>query len=201
MRIGVLAIQGDFEAHAKILKSMDVTSIYVTRPEHLSGIQGLILPGGESTTMLKLLMQDGFFDALKKFAMADRFLFGTCAGSILLAKEVLNPSQVSLNLLDATVERNAYGRQLASHIGKGNYFDQVEAMEMIFIRAPKITRVDSRVEIFATYQNEPVGVMNDRCMITTFHPELTNDTTLHQLFLDKIQGKRSASGRSRLGCP
>lgn len=185
MKVGILAVQGDFEAHAKTLGRMGIRSIYVTHPKHLSGTKGLILPGGESTTMLKFLAEDNFLEAIHAYAMEDRGLFGTCAGAILLAKKVLNPSQLSLNLIDATLERNAYGRQLSSHIGIGDYFDHKNNLEMVFIRAPRITHMGKNVLVFAQYQNMPVGIIENRIMLTTFHPELTQDTTVHKLFIDK----------------
>lgn len=184
MRVGILAVQGDFEAHGNVIKRLGYPFIYVTHPKHLSGIQGLILPGGESTTMLQFLLEDGFLEALQAFAKAKRALFGTCAGAILLAREVINPSQPSLNLLDVTIERNAYGRQLSSHIGLGDYLDKKNHLSMAFIRAPRIKKMGPDVKIFATYRGEPVGVMQDHFLMTTFHPELSEDTTIHQLFID-----------------
>jgi 5'-phosphate synthase pdxT subunit len=187
MRIGILALQGDFEAHSKMLQRMGISFIFVTHPKHLSGLRGLILPGGESTTLLKFLEEDDFFSALKQFAEAGRCLFGTCAGAILLAKKVIKPSQHSLKLVDVTIERNAYGRQLASHIGVGNYLHKKQNLEMVFIRAPRILQLGPSVNIFATYQDQPVGVIEDRVMLTTFHPELTSNTAIHQLFIEKCE--------------
>lgn len=189
MKIGVLALQGDFEAHAIVLSKLNVDFCFVTQPKQLSEIQGLILPGGESTTILKLLVEENFLKPLQDFAVAGGYLFGTCAGAILLAKEVTRPQQPSLNILDVTIERNAYGRQLSSHIDTGQLtFSKNESRdcEMVFIRAPKITRLGANVQAFA-YQNDlPVGVIDGRCMITTFHPELSQDTSIHLYFVDQI---------------
>lgn len=190
MKLGILALQGAYQAHANILEKMGVVYNYVTHPRQLSGIQGLIVPGGESTTMLKLLIEEGFITPLQQFVAAGRHLFGTCAGAILLAKEVQKPLQQSLNFIDVTIERNAYGRQLASHIGVGQINvltnNEPQNFEMIFIRAPKIKQFGDDVKVFATHQDLPVGVLSHHCMLTTFHPELTSDTRIHQLFVDQI---------------
>ncbi|MBA2654298.1 MAG: pyridoxal 5'-phosphate synthase glutaminase subunit PdxT [Gammaproteobacteria bacterium] len=182
LRVGILSVQGDFEAHADVLERLNVASVFVTHPKHLSGIQGLILPGGESTAMLKFLLEEGFIEAIKEFALAGRCLYGTCAGAILLADEVVNPSQQSLHLIDATVERNAFGRQIASRISEGICFDK--PMEMVFIRAPRIVRLGKKATAFAYYEGQPVGVTQDRYMMTTFHPELTQDVSVHELFVE-----------------
>lgn len=186
MRLGVLALQGGFDAHAERLKRLGVPWVFVTHAQQLNDVHGLILPGGESSTMLTLLEAGDFFPALIQFA-AERVLFGTCAGAILLAKKVLNPAQPSLGLINITVERNAYGRQLASHIGRGDYRGGKENFEMVFIRAPRILKLGSEVTVFASYANQPVGVIEKRCMLTTFHPELTADSAIHQLFIEKCE--------------
>lgn len=190
MKIGILSLQGDFQAHGKVLQELGVHFTYITEPQQLSEVSGLIMPGGESTTMIKLMREENFLTAIQDFVKKGGYTFGTCAGAILLAKEVKHPEQASLGLLDVTVERNAYGRQLGSHIGIGEIdwpqSEMVKNYEMIFIRAPKITRVGKDVTTFATYENSPVGVMSDRCFITTFHPELTQDYSIHQYFIKQI---------------
>lgn len=193
MRVGVLALQGGYQAHVTVLERLNIPSVLVTHPQHLTGLQGLILPGGESTTMLKLLVEEGLFSAIQEFAKAGRCLFGTCAGAILLANQVLNPYQPSLGLIDVCIERNAYGRQIASRIEWGYFLDQQEPLEMVFIRAPKLTTFSHNTTVFATSCNQPVGVMTNRIMLTTFHPELTVDNRIHSLFLSlcaKEQSKR-----------
>lgn len=187
MKIGILALQGDYEAHGQVLEHLNVEYLYIRKPEHLLSVKGLILPGGESTAMLNFLVENDFFEAIKSFATQGHFLFGTCAGAILLGKEVISPSQSSLGLLDVTIERNAFGRQLSSHIGRGNFLGKENDLDMIFIRAPRLLRVGKDVKVFATYQNQPVGVVQNNLMATTFHPELTQDYRIHQMFIDMVQ--------------
>ena len=147
MKIGIIAIQGDYDAHAKVLARLGVAHTFVRTPADLAGLAGVILPGGESTTHLKVMTEEGLFEALKKFAVADGAFFGTCAGTILLAKEVHGPAQASLGLLDASVLRNGYGRQLASDVHMGQTKLRVAPLEMVFIRAPIIERVGAGVEV------------------------------------------------------
>ncbi|HTV59106.1 MAG TPA: pyridoxal 5'-phosphate synthase glutaminase subunit PdxT [Verrucomicrobiae bacterium] len=182
MKIGILAIQGDFEAHAAMLGRLRVDHTYVRTPADLAGLSGIILPGGESSTHLKVMKEEGLFDALKQFAHDGGAFFGTCAGVILLAREVHNPAQDSLALLDASVLRNGYGRQLASdvHAGKTSLTDA--PVEMVFIRAPIIESVGPSVEVLATDQGHPVLVRQGRILASTFHPELTSDTFIHSCF-------------------
>jgi pyridoxal 5'-phosphate synthase pdxT subunit len=158
IKIGVLAIQGDFVAHARMLKRIGVEVLEIRRADELANIDGLIMPGGESTTMLKFLTAENLFAALGDFAGTGKPVFGTCAGAILLAHEVLNPPQTSLGLLDITIERNAYGRQVDSHISQVETRIDGGAMEAVFIRAPKIKSYGKEVEILATLDNEPVFV-------------------------------------------
>ena len=183
MKIGILAIQGDFEAHAATLDRLGVPHIYVRTPADLAGLNGIILPGGESTTHLKVMKEEGLFEALEGFAKNGSAFFGTCAGVILLAREVHNPPQDSLALLDASVLRNGYGRQLASkvHLGRTNLRE--EPVEMVFIRAPIIESVGPNVEILAQDSGHPVLVRQGRILASTFHPELTADTSIHACFL------------------
>ncbi len=184
--IGILALQGGFEAHASVLTQLNTPWRYVRTPTDLSNIQGMILPGGESSTQLKLLQENGLFEALKKNIDAGMPFLGTCAGAILLAKHVHSPEQISLSAVDVTIERNAYGRQLDSHISYGHSTLKDTPMEMFFIRAPKFSAIASDVTILAHYEKEPVCVQQNARILATFHPELTNDRTLHHYFLSTI---------------
>lgn len=187
MKIGILAVQGDFEAHAKVLGRLGVEPVFVRAPEDLDGVDGLILPGGESTTQLHFLNEEGLKDALKAFAARGGAFFGTCAGAILLAREVRNPPQESLGLADMVVSRNAYGRQLASHVLRAPSQLKDEPLEMVFIRAPIIEQPGSGVEVLAEVEGHPVLVRQGRMLVATFHPELTNDTTVHEYFLKLVR--------------
>jgi 5'-phosphate synthase pdxT subunit len=195
LRIGILAVQGDFAAHAARLAELGVESAEVRTVADLEGSDGLILPGGESTTQLQFLQEEGLFDTVKKFAADGGGLFGTCAGAILLATEVKNPAQASLRLLDMTVLRNAYGRQMASDVFFGSSKLTDALMEMVFIRAPVIDRVGPGVEILAEYGGKPVLVRKGNVMAATFHPELTQDTAVHRRFLELVRAspRKSAS--------
>ena len=202
MKIGVLALQGDFDAHRRRLEQLGAEVVLVKKPEQLDEIDGLVIPGGESGTFLNLLGQAGF-EKLKEF-VGVKPTFGTCAGAILLANEVENPKQEGLGALDIRIRRNAYGRQIDSSIREGKFLqdrmgnDKVPALptkdsplEMVFIRAPKIERVGPGVEVIATEGNHPVAVRQGRVMAATFHPELSDDTRVHQAFLDLVRnGKK-----------
>ncbi|MGH9743456.1 MAG: pyridoxal 5'-phosphate synthase glutaminase subunit PdxT, partial [Candidatus Acidiferrum sp.] len=183
VKIGILAVQGDFEAHAARLAEMGAETVEVRTVKDLDGCDGLILPGGESTTQLQFLQEEGLFDAVKQFAADGGAIFGTCAGAILLATEVKNPAQASLGLLDMTVLRNAYGRQLASDVFFGPSKLTDAAMEMVFIRAPVIERVGPGIEVLSEYAGTPVLVRKANVMAATFHPELSNDSAVHRFFL------------------
>ncbi len=183
MKIGILAVQGDFEAHAAMLARLGAETAEVRTPAQLGGCDGLILPGGESTTQLQFLQEEGLADAIGKFARQGGAIFGTCAGAILLATEVENPRQDSLKLLDMTVLRNAYGRQIASDVVSGPTRLKKEPLEMVFIRGPVIERAGPGVEVLAEYAGKPALVQRDNIMAATFHPELTDDTTVHEHFL------------------
>jgi len=182
MTIGVLALQGDFDAHRKRLEELGATVVLVKKPEQFDEIEGLVIPGGESSTFLKLLGEEGFA-RLRDFVRL-KPTFGTCAGAILLASDVENPKQAGLGALDITVRRNAYGRQLDSSIREGKFLDQ--PVEMVFIRAPKIERVGQGVEIVAREGNDPVMVRRGKTVAATFHPELSADARVHQYFLDLV---------------
>jgi 5'-phosphate synthase pdxT subunit len=189
MKIGVLALQGDFDAHRRRLEELGAEVVLVKKPEQLDSIDGLVIPGGESGTFLKLLGEQGFAK-LKDFVKA-KPTFGTCAGAILLATEVENPQQKGLGALNIRIRRNAYGRQIDSSIREGRFIqDKLGAspMEMVFIRAPKIEHVGEGVEIIATEGADPVAVRQGRSMAATFHPELSDDPRIHQAFLDLVSG-------------
>ncbi|HTS11934.1 MAG TPA: pyridoxal 5'-phosphate synthase glutaminase subunit PdxT [Candidatus Limnocylindrales bacterium] len=188
MKIGIVAIQGDYEAHAKTLDRLGVAYQFVRTPADLAGVNGVILPGGESTTHLKVMTEEGLFDALKQFARDGGAFFGTCAGAILLAREVHGPPQQSLGLLDVTILRNGYGRQLASDVHEGATKLSSAPLEMVFIRAPIIEAVGDGVEVLASDAGHPVLVQQGRILASTFHPELTSDTTVHEHFLKLSNG-------------
>jgi 5'-phosphate synthase pdxT subunit len=193
MKIGVLALQGDFDAHRRRLEELGAEVVLVKKPEQLDEIDGLVIPGGESGTFLKLLGDAGF-DKLKQFVHA-KPTFGTCAGAILLAADVENPAQKGLGALDIRIRRNAYGRQIDSSIREGRLISDRSAgekpgaspMEMVFIRAPKIEHVGEGVEVIATEGSDPVVVRQGRVMAATFHPELSDDPRIHQAFLDLVR--------------
>ena len=192
MKIGVLALQGDFDAHRMRLEELGAEVVLVKKPEQLDEIDGLVIPGGESGTFLKLLGEAGF-EKLKQFART-KPTFGTCAGAILLATEVDNPKQAGLGALDIGIRRNAYGRQLDSSIREGRFIEGLSStgkpgespIEMVFIRAPKIERIGPGVEVIATEGADPVAVRQGKVMAATFHPELSEDTRVHRAFLDLV---------------
>jgi pyridoxal 5'-phosphate synthase pdxT subunit len=210
MRIGVLALQGDFALHARALErcgsaSRDASSgeasresavevVEVRKPEQLDDLDGLIMPGGESTTLLKLMDAWGFVPALEKFHAGGRPIFGTCAGLILLAREVTSPAQFSLGLIDVGVERNAYGRQRESFEASGTAAlgGREVPVEMVFIRAPRIRRVGAGVETLARHGGEPVMARQGTILVATFHPELTDGPTVHRYFCRMVEEARHA---------
>jgi 5'-phosphate synthase pdxT subunit len=191
MKIGVLAIQGDYQAHKLVLERLGVEAVLVRKPEQLDGIDAIIIPGGESSTFLNFLVERGFMEKLRDFVQA-KPAFGTCAGAILLAREVENPPQPSLGALDISIRRNAYGRQIDSSIVESKTALGEKPLEMVFIRAPKITGAGKGVEILATKDGDPVLVRQGRIMAATFHPELSNDSRVHREFLALVSSARSA---------
>jgi pyridoxal 5'-phosphate synthase pdxT subunit len=191
-RIGVLALQGDYAAHAAALEESGAVASEIRNADGLNDIDGLILPGGESTTMLKFLDSRGFFNSLMEFC-ARKPVFGTCAGAILLAREVLNPPQRSLGLLDAIVERNAYGRQIDSSILEAETKLPGGSLEMVFIRAPRIVKIGPQVEALAFRDGFPTLVRQGSIMAATFHPELSSNRRVHQLFVDVVKAAASKS--------
>jgi 5'-phosphate synthase pdxT subunit len=186
-RIGVLAIQGDFAAHAQALVEAGADAVEVRTPAQLEGLDGLVLPGGESTTFLKFLERDGLLESLQRF-VEQKPVFGTCAGCILLARNVSHPPQQSLAVMDISVERNAYGRQIDSAIQTGETKLPGGPLEMVYIRAPRIASVGSGVEVMAERDGFPVLVRQGKLLAATFHPELSSDRRVHKLFVDMVRG-------------
>jgi 5'-phosphate synthase pdxT subunit len=184
-RVGVLALQGDFQAHQRALTRAGAEAVEVRSAADLQNIEGLVIPGGESTTMMKLLEEEKLLGPLREFGR-ERPIFGTCAGAILMATDVANPPQASLALMDIDVERNAYGRQLDSRIARLKPEGMEGELEAVFIRAPIIRRVGENANVLARYQGDPVLVEQGRHLAATFHPELTEDSRVHLMFLRKI---------------
>jgi 5'-phosphate synthase pdxT subunit len=190
-KVGVLALQGDFEAHGRALEKAGVQPVYVRNAEQLKEIDGLVLPGGESTTMLKLLKLENMMEPLAEFARTKPVL-ATCAGVILMAREVSHPQQESMGILDLAVERNGYGRQIDSRIVEldptADFEERAGAgkLEAVFIRAPVIHKVGPQAKVLATYLGNPVLVEQDRHLAATFHPELTGDHRIHSLFISRL---------------
>jgi 5'-phosphate synthase pdxT subunit len=196
MKIGILAVQGDFEAHAATLARMGVEYAFVRTPRDFVGVDAVILPGGESTTQWKFLVEEGLDKSLLEHAARGGAIFGTCAGAILLAREVHNPAQQSLGLADITVIRNGYGRQLASEVRHGATAISPEPIEMVFIRAPIIERIGPSVSVLAKSEGQPVLIIQGRFLIATFHPELTRDSTVHEYFVRMAGGQGNGHHRS-----
>jgi len=191
--VAVLALQGDFEAHRKALSDVGVPSFEAKRPRDLESASGLIIPGGESTTLWKFFESEPWEEAFRDFAASGRPILGTCAGAIVLAREVLNPSQRGLGVIDIDVERNAYGRQVDSFLGEVSCPSMGEEMPAVFIRAPRIRRLGPGVEVLGRHGDEPVLVRQGNVAASTFHPELTSDRRLHRLmFADARARRRSA---------
>ena len=186
MTIGVLAIQGDYEAHKVRLEQLGAKVILVRKPEQLNKIDGIVIPGGESSTFLNFLAEQGFLEKLRDF-VSTKPTFGTCAGAILLAKQVENPPQLSLDAMDIRVRRNAYGRQLDSSIREARTKLGDKPLEMVFIRAPRIMSTGKGVEVLAKAGGDPVLVRQGKTMAATFHPELSDDTRVHQEFIDMVK--------------
>ncbi|HEY3769095.1 MAG TPA: pyridoxal 5'-phosphate synthase glutaminase subunit PdxT [Candidatus Angelobacter sp.] len=189
MTIGVLAIQGDYEAHKARLEQLGARVILVRKPMQLDKIEGIVIPGGESSTFLNFLAEQGFLEKLRDF-VSTKPTFGTCAGAILLAKQVENPPQLSLDAMDIRVRRNAYGRQLDSSIREARTKLGDKPLEMVFIRAPRIMSTGKGVEVLAKAGGDPVLVRQGKTMAATFHPELSDDTRVHQEFINMV--KRSS---------
>ncbi len=197
MIIGVLALQGDFDAHRRRLEELGAEVVLVKKPEQLDHIDGLVIPGGESGTFLKILGEEGF-QKLQEF-VRQKPAFGTCAGAILLATEVTNPPQEGLGALDIRIRRNAYGRQIDSSIRAG--LMNGAPMEMVFIRAPKIEHCGPGVIVLATEGKDPVAVQQGHTLAATFHPELSGDPRFHQLFLDLVAHSKTESSVAKATSP
>jgi len=206
-RIGILALQGDFAAHAASLRELGVSACEIRRPHQLEGLAGLLLPGGESTTLLNLMQDEPWFDRLRQFHGAGGALLGTCAGAILLARRVTGPEQPSLGLIDIVIARNAYGRQVDSFEADVDLAGSEKALRASFIRAPRFAELGPGVEVLARLAGQPVLVRQGRVMAATFHTELAGDHRLHALFLEiasneqtqqtKNSWRRAASSASR----
>ena len=183
MKVGVLAVQGDYEAHASALKRAGAEVVFVRNVADMKGIDALILPGGESSTQLQFLQEEGLDKEIKDFAHDGGAILGTCAGAILLARKVHGPDQKSLGLADIVIARNAYGRQLASHVTEEPSKLSTRPLEMVFIRAPIIEKLGRGVEVLAKSEGHPVLVQQGNILAATFHPELTSDPTVHEYLL------------------
>jgi 5'-phosphate synthase pdxT subunit len=188
LKIGVLALQGDYNAHARALSKAGAEVSEVRTAAELDAVDGLVIPGGESTAMLKLLHGERLFEPLRGFGER-KPIFGTCAGAILMARHVENPHQPSLGLVNITVQRNAYGRQLDSRVTRLKDQPFADDLEAVFIRAPIIRKVEPGVRVLAAYQGDPVLVEQGRHLVATFHPELTSDTRIHGYFVEKVRGR------------
>lgn len=200
-RIGVLALQGDFAAHLSSLRRLGVYGVEVRHVEETERLDGLVIPGGESTTLLKLMADEPWFEGLRRFHADGGALFGTCAGAILLSRSVTSPEQPSVGLLDAAIERNAYGRQVDS------FEARVEMpmlgppeLEVAFIRAPRFLEIGPGVDVLAGFDGEPVLVRQGRILAATFHTELNGDDRLHRFFVELAGGHRAVAegGRARV---
>ncbi len=186
MNIGVLALQGAFREHRLMLESLGCAVTEVRLPKHLEGLDGIVFPGGESTTIGKLMVYYGFTEALPAFYKAGGAIWGTCAGAILLADDIVGSDQPRLNLLEISVKRNAFGRQVDSFEVPLEIKDLDAPFPAVFIRAPIIERVDSSVEVLAKYNDDIVLVRKNRLLASSFHPELTQDSRLHRYFLEHV---------------
>jgi 5'-phosphate synthase pdxT subunit len=182
LKIGVLAVQGNFREHAAVLRRLGAEPVEVRKPDQLEGLDALIVPGGESTTFMRLMRLYGLDDALREFAGP---VFGTCAGMIVLDRE-------HLGLVDLSVKRNAYGRQVASFEADLELSDHDEPLRGVFIRAPRVGEVGPGVEVLAELDGEPVLLRDGRFLVASFHPELTDDTRVHERFLDLVREERRA---------
>lgn len=185
--IGVLSLQGDYALHQRMLERIGCRVLQVRKAAELDDLDALVIPGGESTTMLKFIQEEGLLEPLRKLHANGAALYGTCAGAILMAKEVTSPGQVSLGLMDVTIERNAYGRQVDSHLAEEPCPELgAEPLPMVFIRAPIIRRTGPSVRVLARHRGEPVLVREGRLLASTFHPELSEDERVHRYFLGAV---------------
>ncbi len=186
-RVGVLSYQGDFQRHSDVLTNLGLTVVSVRAPEHLERLSGLVIPGGESTTIGMLMERFGLLEATRNAGRTGMPLFGTCAGAILLAKEIEKSDQPRLGLVDIRVARNAYGRQIESFEAQVDLLDGAEGpLTGVFIRAPIITHMGAGVETLAEFEGRPVLVSQGNYLAATFHPELTGDDRIHRLFARRV---------------
>jgi len=190
MTDGILALQGDYFAHGRVLDKLGRKYVYVKTPDQLNRVDTLIIPGGESTTIRKLALANRLWEPLKNF---DKPILGTCAGIILLAKKVINPPEETLLRLDITISRNAYGSQINSFVSEGKLTQYNKQVELVFIRAPRITHIGDGVQIIAEHNGEPVAVEQDNIIGLTYHPELADDTTVYEHFYGQVKGKQVVS--------
>lgn len=199
MNVGVLALQGAFREHKQAFERLGATVSEVRLPEQLDALDGVVIPGGESTTMAKLMARYGLGDALSAFHERGGAVWGTCAGAISLASEIVGrPEQPRLGLIDLEVARNDYGRQVASFEADLEVAALASPFRAVFIRAPRITRVGAEAQVLARFHGDPVMVAQDRVLATVFHPELSGDDRLHALFLDMVSGSaRTPAGSAR----
>ncbi|MCK5281966.1 MAG: pyridoxal 5'-phosphate synthase glutaminase subunit PdxT [Nanoarchaeota archaeon] len=189
MKVGVLALQGDFREHISILKKLKLTPIEVRTKEELDNVKALIIPGGESTTIGKLLKKYQLDKEIKKRYKKGMPIYGTCAGAIVLAKEIIDSDQLNLDLIDVSIERNAYGRQADSFEADISLPNSKKPFHAIFIRAPKIKQIRNGVKILSKHKKEPILARTDNILISTFHPELTEDTRIHEYFIQMAKDK------------
>ncbi len=188
MIVGVLALQGNFAAHARQIEAVGGVPREVRSAAELSDLEALILPGGESTTLLRLLEGNGLDRAIREFGESGRPVFGTCAGAILMAREVIHPAQRSLGLIDLQIERNAYGRQVDSFIGTASCPAVGDhPVEIVFIRAPIIRQLGDRVQVLCRLDGHPILVQEGNILAATFHPELSQDPLIHEYFLEQVK--------------
>ena len=192
LKVGVLALQGDFREHMNSLRKLKVTPIEVRTKEELDSVEGLIIPGGESTTIGKLLRKYNLDIEIKKKYNHGMPIYGTCAGAILLAKEIVDSKQPKMDLIDISVSRNAYGRQIDSFEAEISIPDSKKPFNAVFIRAPQITQIRNGVKILSKYKKQPVLIRTDDILISTFHPELTEDTRVHEYFVKMIKERHSS---------
>jgi len=188
--VGLLALQGAFAAHGEMLRRLGAETVEVRKPDQANGVDGLVIPGGESTTLLRLMREYAFDETIRLFASSERPVLATCMGLILLARKVTGPEQESLGLLDVSVERNAYGRQVDSFEATGDVAGR--PFPMIFIRAPRILAMGKNVEVIGSLNGEPVLVREKNILAATFHPELSGDPAVHGIFLDMIAKTKRA---------
>jgi 5'-phosphate synthase pdxT subunit len=198
--IGVLALQGDFAAHVAVLRRLGLEPVEVRDPERLRDLDGLVMPGGESTTLLNLMQDGPWFDELRRLAREGAAIFATCAGAILLAREVRDPAQPSLGLLDVVVQRNGYGRQVDSFEVDLDVAGLEGPVRGVFIRAPRFLEVGQGVEVLARRGAEPVLVRQGRIVAAAFHPELSDDSRLHRLFADLAAARATAAVQGGYPC-